>query len=192
VVLAAGVAALLPGVAHGQRGSSDFGMMYTQELNKFVGENTAQNFYLRGAAVDYGYTLWRGWGVAASANGMAATNLKGNIDIHQVEVVGGLRYTHNWGHITPAVWARKAGVFAEAKGGYTFASSGLFPVNGAIASTASGLTYEGGGGFNFHIYDRFDLRVIEADYVISKLPNGGTNQQNGLRLSAGLNFHFGP
>jgi hypothetical protein len=189
-VCALGGALLAPGVAQAQRGSSDFGMTYVQELNKFVGPQQAHTFYLRGAAVDYGYTLWHGVGVTGSATGLSATNLEGNIDIHQVDVLGGVRYT--WGHITPAVWARRGGVFAEAKAGYTFATSGLFPVNGALASNASGLTYAGGGGFNLHVYQRLDLRVIEADYVVSKLPNGSTNQQNAIRLSAGLNFHFGP
>ncbi len=79
----------------------------------------------------------------------------------------------------------------EAKVGYTFATSGLYPVNGIVMPTASSLTYQGGAGLNFHIYHRFDLRLIEADYVITKLPNGSTNQQNTLRLASGLNFHFG-
>lgn len=180
------------GTAHAQRGSSDLGMGYTQEYNKFVGPQQNNSFYLRGAFVDYGYSFWRGLGLTASASGFSATNLKSTIDIHQIDLLGGLRYTYNWGHITPAVWARHAGLFVEAKGGYTFATSGLYPVNGTLASTATGLTYAAGGGFNFHIYQRFDLRLIQADYVVSHLPNGSTNQQNSVRIGAGVNFHFGP
>ena len=189
--LVCALAALWPAAqAHAQRGAMDFGMKYTQERSKFVG--TGNYFYLRGAALDLGYSLWKGVGVSASATGLAATNLDTNIDIQHVEMLAGLRYTHNFGHITPTVWARRGGVFLEAKGGYTFGISGLYPVNGVVATSASGLTYAGGGGVNYHIYHRFDVRLIEADYVISKLPNGGTNQQNTLRLGAGLNFHFGP
>ena len=186
----AALAALAPTQARAQRGAVDFGMKYTQERSKFVGP--ANYFYLRGAALDLSYSLWKGIGVAGSATGLAGTNLDTNIDIQHVELLGGLRYTHNFGHITPTVYARHGGIFLEAKGGYTFAISGLYPVNGVVATSASGLTYAGGGGVNYHIYHRLDVRLFEADYVISKLPNGGTNQQNTLRLGAGLNFHFGP
>jgi hypothetical protein len=192
MALVALVAVLLPGPrAHAQRGSVDLGMTYQQERSKFVGSADADYFYLRGAAVDLGYTVWKGIGVTGSATGLAGTNLQSNIDIHHVEMLGGVRYTYNLGHITPMAWNRKGGIFLEGKGGYTFATSGLYPVNGVIATSASALTYAGGGGINFHIYHRFDLRLIEAHYVISKLPNGGTNQQNTLRFGSGLNFHFG-
>jgi hypothetical protein len=178
--------------AHAQRGAVDFGMVYTQERSKFVGSSPNDYFYLRGATLDLGYSLWHGIGVTGSATGLAGTNLQTNIDIHHVEMLGGVRYTHNLGHITPTVWARKGGIFLQAKGGYTFATSGLYPVNGVVATSASALTYVGGGGINFHVYERFDVRLAEVDYVISHLPNGGTNQQNTLRFGAGLNFHFGP
>lgn len=177
--------------ARAQRGSMDFGMTYQQERSKFVGSADSDYFYLRGAALDLGYTLWKGIGITGSATGLAGTNLQTNIDIHHVEMLGGVRYTYNLGHITPMAWNRKGGIFVEGKGGYTFATSGLYPVNGVIATKASALTYAGGAGINFHIYHRFDLRLVEADYVISKLPNGGSNQQNTLRFGSGLNFHFG-
>jgi hypothetical protein len=188
IALAVLVAAL---PARAQRGSMDFGLMYSQQQTKFVGPKSANTFYLRGASVDLSYGVWKGLGVVGSGTGLAATNLFGNIDIHQVEFVGGLRYTHNFGHITPAAYGRKAGVFVEAKGGYTIAMQGLFPVNGVVMPNASALTYEGGGGFNFHIYQRFDVRLVQAEYVVTQLPNGGTNQQAAVRLSSGVNFHFG-
>lgn len=171
--------------------SSDFGMTYTQERSKFVGSADSEYFYLRGATLDYNMQLWHGLGVAASGTGLAGTNLQTNIDIHHIQALVGPRYTYNLGHITPTAWNRKGGFFVEAKVGYTFATKGLYPVNGIVLPTASSLTYQGGAGINFHIYHRFDLRLIEADYVITKLPNGGTNQQNTLRFASGLNFHFG-
>ena len=68
-------------------------MKYTQEYTKFVGPTSGNSFYLRGATVDLGYTLWKGIGVSASGTGLAATNLATNIDIHHVELLGGVRYT---------------------------------------------------------------------------------------------------
>ncbi|MDE1155392.1 MAG: hypothetical protein PW735_06630 [Acidobacteriaceae bacterium] len=179
--------------AQAQHGAMDFGMMYTQERSRFVGTDTGDNyFYLRGASFDLASSMWKGFGPAVSATGLAASNERGNIDIHHIELLGGLRYTRNWGHITPTVITRRMSLFAEAKAGYTFATSGLYPVNGIVQDHASALTYAGGGGFNLHAYQRFDLRLVDVQYVISKLPNGSTNQQNTLRFGAGLNFHFGP
>jgi hypothetical protein len=177
--------------ARAQR-SGDFGMTYTQERSNFVANTvTPEFFYLRGASVDLGYSLWRGFGISGSGIGLAGTNLNGNIDIHHVQFLIGPRYTYNLGHITPTAWNRKGGIFVEGKIGYTFATAGQYPVNGVLEDHASALTYAGGGGINLHIYHRFDLRLIEADYVRTQLPNGSDNVQNTLRLASGINFHIG-
>jgi hypothetical protein len=169
----------------------DLGLTYSQERTKFVGTSANDYFRLRGATVDLGVGLAHGLGVAFAGTGLAATNLRQSIDIHQAALMVGPRYTYNYGHITPTAWDRHVGSFIDAKVGYTFATSGLFPISGdALTNHASGLTYTGGGGFNFNIYHRLDLRV-QADYVQTHLPNGGTNQQNNLRFSGGVNFHFG-
>jgi len=181
---------ILCAVASAQR-PADLGMTYTQEKSKFVGTNSSDYFTLRGASINYAYSFWKGFGVAASGTGLAGTNLEGYIDIQHIEFMVGPRYTYNLGHISPTAWGRKGGIFAEGKIGYTFATSGLYPVNGVITSNAAGLTYEGGGGVNVHIYQRFDLRLIEVDAVRTQLPNGTNNVQNTLRLASGINFHFG-
>jgi hypothetical protein len=185
------IAALIAPLARAQR-PIDLGFTYAQERTKFVGNSSNDFFRLRGATVDVGYGLYRGMGVAFAANGLAATNLRESIDIHQASFMVGPRFTYNYGHITPTAWNRRIGSFIDAKVGYTFATSGLYPINStSLSNHASGLTYSGGGGFNLHLYHRLDFRVLQVDYVQTHLPNGGTNQQNNLRVSAGVNFHFG-
>jgi hypothetical protein len=180
---------LLP-VARAQR-PIDLGFTYTQERSKFVGTSDTDFFRLRGATIDVGVGVAHKLGIAFAANGLAATNLRQSIDIHQASFLAGPRFTYNYGHITPSAWGRTVGTFIDAKVGYTFATSGLFPISGnALTNHAAALTYTGGGGVNFNVYHRMDLR-IQADYVQTHLPNGGTNQQNNLRFSGGLNFHFG-
>jgi len=169
----------------------DFGMEYTQERAKFVGSAPSDYFYLRGATVDLAYSLWKGIGVSGSGTGLAATNVRGNIDIQHIQFLVGPRYTYNLGRITDTAWNRHGGIFVEGKVGYTIAPAGLYPQNGVEQTHASSLTYEGGGGINVTIYHRFDLRLIEADWVRTMLPNGGTNIQNTLRFASGVNFHLG-
>jgi hypothetical protein len=169
----------------------DIGLTFTQSRSNFVTVpgSATQYFYLRGAAADYNFTIWKGIGVGATAFGLTGENFGGNIDIHQISILGGPRYTWNLGHILPYEWGRKGGIFGEAKAGYTFTTSGQFPTNGVFQSSTSGLTYMGGGGVNVTIYHHFDLRVIEADFVHSQLPNGFNNSQNTIRLGIGINFH---
>ncbi len=178
--------------AHAQDATpADLGFSYLQERTKFVGSGTNPYFMLRGAKVDFGYEFTHGIGLAISGTGLSTVNLRGSLDVEQIALMAGPRFTRNFGHITPTAINRKGGVYVEAKAGYVIATSGAYPVNGVIMDHASALTYMGGAGANFHVYDRFDLRVIEVEYLRNQLPNGGTNVQNSLRLGAGINFHFG-
>jgi hypothetical protein len=169
----------------------DFGMSYIQERAKFVGSASSEYFYLRGAKLDYAIDLWKGLGASVTGAGLAATNLRGDIDIEHIQFLVGPRYTYNFGHITDTAWNRHGGVFIEGKVGYTIAPAGQYPSNGVELTHASSLTYQGGGGVNFTLYHRFDLRLIEAGLVRTQLPNGGSNVQNTLWVGSGINFHFG-
>jgi hypothetical protein len=183
--------ALLAHAASAQR-PIDLGFSYSQEQTKFVGSSSSDFFRLRGATIDLGYTLHRSFGVVVAADGLSVTNLRQSIDIHEASFLAGPRFTYNYGHITPTAWNRHLGMFADAKIGYTIATSGLYPIsNTTLTNHASALTWTFGGGLNLHFYHRLDLRLPEIDYVQTHLPNGGSNQQNNLRVSAGVNFHFG-
>ena len=183
-------AAFLP-AAHAQT-PIDLGLAYTQQRSKFVGNSPSDFFYLRGATVDLAYTPFHGFGPVVSLNGLAVTNLRTQIDIHQASFLGGGRYTYSFGHISPAIWSRRASIFAEGLVGLTHASAGLYPspTSNTLTSTAYGYTYALGGGVNYNIYHRFELRLM-SHYFTTELPNGGTKQQRNIQVSAGVNWHFG-
>lgn len=187
---AAGLALLAAPRVHAQR-SGDFSMTYIQDAERFVGNQPNTYFYLRGANTEIGYSFWKGVGFVAGATGEAGTNLRNNIDIHQVTFFVGPRYTWNIGHISPTTWNRKGDIFVQGKFGHTFATAGQYPVNGVLTSNASAMDLQVGGGVNMHIYHRFDLRLIEGEAVRTKLPNGISNVQNSFRISTGINFHIG-
>jgi hypothetical protein len=50
-----------------------------------------------------------------------------------------------------------------------------------------------GGGVDLRFRSRFAIRMVEAEYLITRFPsvNGASATQNNLRLSAGFVFHFG-
>jgi hypothetical protein len=193
LLLLAGIFALAfvaPPRAHAQA-SGDFSMMYVNDAARFVGNQPATFFYLRGASVEMAYAPWKGIGFVAGGTGVAGTNLRSTVDIHTISFFVGPRYTYNIGHISPTAWNRKGSIFVQGKFGYTFATSGQYPVKGVLIGNASSLDLEAGGGLNFHIYHRFDLRLIEADLIHTRLPDGAANVQNSLRVATGINFHIG-
>jgi hypothetical protein len=184
------LALFAPRQAHAQA-SGDFSMMYVNDATRFVGDQPNTFFYLRGASVEMAYAPFKGIGFVAGGTGTAGTNLRGAIDIHTVTFFVGPRYTYNLCHISPTAWNRKGSIYVQGKVGYAFATSGQYPVNGVLTSNASSLDLEAGGGMNLHIYHRFDLRLIEADIVHTRFPNGAENVQNSLRVATGINFHIG-
>ena len=194
VLLLLPFAGFLP-TAHAQT-PYDLGMTYTQQRTKFVGAASTDNFYMRGATVDLAYSAFHGIGPVVALNGMAVTNLRTEIDIHQVSYLFGGRYSYSFGHISPTVWSRRASLFGEGLFGITHATDGLYPTGplgpktNTLTSTATGFTYSLGGGVNYNLYHRFELRAM-AHYFVTELPNGGTNQQRDIQVSAGVNWHFG-
>jgi hypothetical protein len=170
--------------------SSDFGMTFTQQRSKFVGSSSSDFFYLRGATLDYSHDFWHGLGPVVSLNGLAVTNLRQQIDIHQASFLGGARYTYNVGHITPTVWNRRGSIFAEAQTGFVTATAGYYPSGNTLASNATNISYSFGGGINYNVYHDLELRLM-AHYVVTDLPNGYTNQQRNIQGSLGVNWHFG-
>jgi len=82
----------------------------------------------------------------------------------------GPRYTYNLGHITPTRWGRRGGVFVEGKVGYTFATSGIYPVNGTVTDHASGADIRWWWRRERAYLSRFDLRLIQADLHADPAP----------------------
>lgn len=192
LLLALSLTAFSPRVHAQFHQPSDLGMAFTQQRSKFVGSSSTDFFYLRGATIDYSTALWHGIGPVIALNGMAVTNLRQQIDIHQASFLGGVRYSYSKGHITPTIWNRKGSIFVEGLYGITLATAGQYPdpYAGTLKSNASGFTYSLGGGINYNLYHAFELRLM-SHYFITDLPNGGSNQQKNIQVSAGVNWHFG-
>jgi hypothetical protein len=72
-------------------------------------------------------------------------------------------------------------------------------VDGGVA-TSSGIEQSGwqthfamtaGGRIEVRLSKHFSLRPVQAEYFLTKLPNGLSNRQNNFRFGAGIVFHFG-
>ena len=90
--------------------------------------------------------------------------------------------------ITPFAQVLAGGVHANAitLTNCTFSCT-LLPSESAFAMTA-------GGGLDVRVYHHFAIRVIQAEYMMTRFTNydtGAAGTQNDMRLSAGVVFRFG-
>ncbi len=96
----------------------------------------------------------------------------------------GPRYSnHHWRRVTP---------FGEAMFGGSLGSGTLYGANATTSGSASGFSLAAGGGLDWNVKERISIRVFQADYVMTRMPNFFDNNQNNLRINFGVVFHFGP
>jgi outer membrane immunogenic protein len=79
--------------------------------------------------------------------------------------------------------------FVQGLVGSAHGFDGLFPsANGSVAGAASALAVQAGGGLDLTMNRHVAVHAIQADYLRTQLPNAAGNQQNLLRVSAGIVF----
>jgi outer membrane immunogenic protein len=62
----------------------------------------------------------------------------------------------------------------------------IFPGAGGVQGSATSLAVLTGGGVDVRMNKYLALRPIQADYLMTQMPNNANNQQNLLRLGAGM------
>ena len=61
----------------------------------------------------------------------------------------------------------------------------------ATANAGAAFAANLGGGLDLRVNQRFSVRLVEADYLVTTFDNGVNDHQNNLRVSAGVVVHFG-
>jgi hypothetical protein len=65
----------------------------------------------------------------------------------------------------------------------------IFPGTSGVNGSATSLAVLAGGGLDVRMKRYLALRPIQADYLRTTMPNGASNEQNLLRLGAGIVLH---
>ena len=101
----------------------------------------------------------------------------------QLSYTFGARYlpTHRAARIRP---------FAEARLGGASSFGNLSPAKTGYGGS-NAFALDAGGGLLVRLRPHLSLIPLEANYLLTRFNNGAGNQQNDLRISAGLLFHFG-
>jgi outer membrane protein OmpA-like peptidoglycan-associated protein len=157
--------------------------------------------WLNGGSTSVAFNLNRSFGIVGDFGGFNETRLlltSGNPPVavapyHPVEAgtvftyLAGPRLSfRKYDRVTPFAQALFGGIRASAEADCNSCTPQL-PVENAFAMTA-------GGGLDVRIHHRLAIRVIQAEYMMTRFENlstGGTGSQNDMRLSTGIVLRFG-
>jgi outer membrane immunogenic protein len=140
------------------------------------------SFWMQGAGLQLHERIWRGLGAVADIAGTHTGNIGSTgVGLDLLTVTFGPRYT----------WSRgKVSLYGQGLVGQAFGFHSLFPSPRGVNTSDNSLAALAGGGVDVSVSPRLAVRLLEADWLRTQLPNSYNNTQNDLRLSAGVVFRF--
>jgi hypothetical protein len=168
----------------------DLAVTYNAERANLAPSNCGC-FWLNGASMEASIRYPHGFGLAASVSGAHIANAAPGIDINRIVYLTGGRYTHALAADPKANPARKLDFFGQLLFGAAHGFGGAYPAAGGVTATANSFAMQAGGGLNMPVTRRLGLRLLDAEYLFTALPNNASNEQNDLRLGAGLTYRLG-
>ena len=156
----------------------DVAVGYNTNLHSTVG---GSHFWQQGGFVELSAEAWNGLSVAALVSGGTANNSKTGVRFDTVIAVFGPRYTfrrHRWA------------LFGEGLIGEANAFHGVYPSPQEAISSTNSFASVVQGGVDMALSRRVAVRVVQAGWQRTQLPNATTNVQNALTLGAGICFRF--
>jgi outer membrane immunogenic protein len=135
-------------------------------------------FFMYGVNAQAAVVNHTGFGLLADYGRTSASNINGGgHDLTLSTYMGGVRYS--------PLMENKLSPYGQVLVGLGHTSS-----NYAIDADANRFAAAVGGGLNIALSSRWDLRVVEAEYLLTRIPNAANEIQNQLRLSTGLVYRF--
>jgi len=161
--------------------SLDVAVTYGATLSDLI---TTSNFWMQGGSVQIHGQFYRGLGTVADITGAHTAEINSTgVGLDLVTATFGLRYTWSPSHTRYRLYGQ--GLVGEA-----FGMNGVFPNPAGATSTADSLAVKAGGGLDVRLRRRLAVRVFEADYLRTQLPNSTNNVQNNLTLYTGFVFRL--
>ena len=161
------------------RKGSDVAFTYVATRGNIAG---AGSFWMQGAGFQFHAPVWRGVGVVADLAGTHAASIQSTgAGLDLLTLSFGPRYT--WSH-------SKVSMYGQVLAGAAFGFHSIFPSSQGVSSSAKGLAVLTGGGVNLALQHHLAVRLIEAGWLRTQLPNGTSNVQNDLRIGFGVVLRF--
>jgi hypothetical protein len=184
-VLLAGAFMMSGVVAWGQRTTSEQPAITSFEIAITYNASRADvisgnSFWMQAGSVQMHGQFWHGLGVVADVAGLHTNSINDSgVGLEIVTATFGPRYT----------WSPRGArysLFGQALAGEANGINSTFPGISQAVSAADSLAVQLGGGVNLTMKPHIAIRVFEADWLRTQLPNSTTSVQNNLRLGAGI------
>jgi peptidoglycan-associated lipoprotein len=142
-------------------------------------------FSMNGGVASVNRQLTPSFSLVGEFNGVANGNV--NASGHSLTLLTYLsgpryRYVPSHGRLSP---------YGQILVGGAHASGGLYAPAGSSTGTANAFATSIGGGVDLSLSPRFSFRVVQADYLLTLLPNSVNSRQNNVSLSTGVILRFG-
>lgn len=180
--------------AHAQRGGSD-GDLPKEEIAvdySYTRANATPSqcgcFNMNGGSAEGAVHAYRGLSAVFDLTGehTGTTSVAGQ-SLSLLSFTGGPRFSHpisSHGHTRYAP-------FVQGLVGAVHGFNAPFPnSSGSISTSATALAVLVGGGLDISLNHKLAIRLIQADYGLTHLPNNANDSQNLLRLSTGVVFRL--
>ena len=165
----------------------DVAVNFTYKVAKIAA--TTNRFVLPGGSLDAAYNFGGkagGLGLVVDINGESKSNIEPGVSLTQFSVLGGARYTFHLVQKNP----HAVNLYGQFLGGGVFASNSLFPGPSRTTSSANSSAIQLGGGANIRLTHCIALRLFEANFIATHLPNATNQRQYDVRFSNGVVFRF--
>jgi opacity protein-like surface antigen len=170
-------------ILHAQTPSSRIDLSIAYIAERSLKANASENFWLQGGSIELGANIWRGWGIAADVTGTHTGSIgSSGLPLSLVTATFGPRY--RW-HADRRISLYSQGLIGEANG-----LRSIFPGTAGSQPDANGFAAQVGGGVDYRLSDSFAIRVLDAGWARTQLPNSTDHVQNTLRLGTGIVLRF--
>ena len=143
-------------------------------------------FGANGGRADVSLGSWHRLGLVAEFTGEHASLTSSGQGLTTFTYMAGPRYTLPLGRGE----RRRFSAFAQVLLGGVHASDGIFPDGASTKNTASAFAMSAGSGVEARLKRHISLRLIQADYLYTRLPNFNDNYESNFRLGAGVVFRL--
>jgi hypothetical protein len=162
-------------------GTADVAFTFNPVLSQ---TQPGSRFWMEGGSIQLHDRFYKGFGVVGDLAVVGTGNMNNSgVGLTLMTATFGPRYTF-------VVPKRKTEVYGQTLIGWASGMKSAF--TSPIGTTASANSFAAnlGGGVNLNLNKQFALRLLEASWVRTSLPNGAGNTQNMAWLGTGLVVHF--
>ncbi len=164
----------------------DAAVTYTEQYSNLVSTPT---FWHSGGSVELSLQAYHGFGLAANVAGTQTNNAAGSgVGLSLVTATFGPRYTYY--KPIGSEHKRSLAIFGQGLIGQAWGFDSYFPTTSGAITSDNSFALQTGGGVDLGLTRHLGVRVFQADWVRTQLPNGTTDVQNTLRLGAGILFRL--